>query len=259
MGLIFCIYLVVIVCIMSKGVTISWLCIKKTRCIVTAREKDIIKSYYGALDLAKEIESYRRKVAHDLILAAPLPVIGALIDPGLLLFGLLMVVLLSRLRYMYMKKEVKRRKVEFFREYPGFLNCLRLYMQAGLTLENALALCFEGTSPGFYLNLVSESLTRISLGTDRREAFLGIVLRTRERELIKLTSFFIQFYMSGGEEDVYLLQLLLDAWKQKKETVRQLAEEGSAKMVLPMMMIFVGIGILVLVPSVFSIMSIKVF
>ena len=50
-----------------------------------------------------------------------------------------------------------------------------------------------------------------------------------------------------------------EAWKLKKETIKKLAEEGSAKMVLPMMLIFVGVTILILVPSVFSLMGKNIF
>lgn len=77
--------------------------------------------------------------------------------------------------------------------------------------------------------------------------------------MIKLVNFFIQFYLVGSDSNGYLTRLAEDAWKLKKETIKQLAEEGSAMMVIPMMIIFIGIGLLVLVPSVFSIMNNNVF
>ena len=69
---------------------------------------------------------------------------------------------------------------------------------------------------------------------------------------MRLMDFLLRQWELGGEDLGYLDQLGQEAWKVKKETVRRTAEEGSAKMALPMMLIFLSVIILVLVPSILS-------
>jgi len=118
-----------------------------------------------------------------------------------------------------------------------------------------LSVYFVADNYGYYLSLIKASLDKINLGFNRRDAFFEVILGTRERELIKIVNFFIQFYLVGGNGNSYLTRLAEDAWKLKRETIKQLAEEGSAKMVIPMMMIFIGVSLLVLIPSVVSIIN----
>ena len=73
--------------------------------------------------------------------------------------------------------------------------------------------------------------------------FIGYVVsemihHTRMREMIHLMNYFLQHIELGTEDLAYLSHLSEEAWKIKKETVKRLAEEASAKMVLPMMLIF---------------------
>ena len=143
-----------------------------------------------------------------------------------------------------------KRRIEFFKSYPVFLNSLKLYLQAGLSLENSLELYFKEGSGGYYVSLLKEYLVKVQLGYSRREVLTDLISLSRERVFIGLLNYFIHFIELGGTDLGYLDQLITEAWKLKKETIRKLAEEASAKMVIPMMMIFIGVIILVVVPSV---------
>ncbi|KAF0092312.1 MAG: tight adherence protein C [Fusobacteria bacterium] len=259
MGLIFVIYLVFSLSIVITNITFSLILKLKYRLPISLKEKEVLKKYHGIEALALNIESYRDMVFHNIVLMLPLVFIGIIIDSGLAFLALAILFGVSRVRYIKLKNIVNNRKVEFFKEYPGFLNSLMLYLQAGLTLENALSVYFAADNYGYYLSLIKSSLDKINLGINRKAAFHEVILGTRERELIKLVNFFLQFYLVGGNSNSYLIRLAEDAWKLKKETIKQLAEEGSAKMVLPMMIIFIGVSLLVLIPSVFSIMNGNVF
>lgn len=259
MGLIFFIYLSIGVFLLMKSVPLPFINRFKYRLPISVKEKEVIKYYFGVDNLSRNIENYREEVFHNIIIFFPLVIIGIFVDSGLVFLSFAIIFLGYRFRYLEIKKIVEKRRVEFFKEYPSFLNSLKLYLQSGLTLENALATYFAGESRGYYLTLIKSSLDKINIGINRKRAFLEIILVTRERELIKLVNFFIQFYQVGIEESNYLIQLGDEAWKLKKETIKRLAEEGSAKMVIPMMLIFIGVSILVLVPSVFSIVNGNLF
>lgn len=259
MGLIFFFYLVFSLFIIIKNMTLSIVLKLEFRLPISLKEKEILKYYHGIDGLAVNIENYRDIVFHNVVLMFPLVLIGMIVDSGLVFLSLSILFGVSRIKYIKLKNIVNSRRVEFFKEYPSFLNSLMLYLQAGLTLENALSVYFAADNYGYYLSLIKSSLDKINLGFNRKEAFHEVILGTRERELIKLTNFFIQFYLIGGNGNSYLIRLAEDAWKLKKETIKQLAEEGSAKMVLPMMIIFIGVSLLVLIPSFFSILNGNVF
>ena len=259
MGLIYFLYFGLSAFVIFKGFTLTFIQKALYRFPVSIKEKEVLKFYHGIDRLSVNMEAYRNVVFQNVMLMVPLVFIGLVVDSSLALLALTLMFGASRLRYIKMKNIVSQRRVEFFKEYPTFLNCLRLYLQAGLTLENALSTYFSYGGQGYYLALVKNGLEKIKLGSNRREAFMEVILCTRERELIKLVNFFIRFYLVGGDGNTYLMHLGEDAWKLKKETIKRLAEEGSAKMVLPMMLIFVGVGLLVLIPSVFSIMQGNIF
>lgn len=259
MGLIFFIYLGVGIILLYKDISIPYLLKYKYRLPMSVKEKEVLKYYHGVENLSINIENYRDRVFNNIVLFLPLVIFGFIVDVGLVFLAFAIIFVAYRYKYLQIKKVVEKRRVVFFKEYPGFLNSLKLYLQSGLTLENALSTYFTGEERGYYLSLIKSGLDKISIGINRKTAFLEIILGTRERELIKLVNFFIQFYQVGVEGNSYLIQLGDEAWKLKKETVKRLAEEGSAKMVIPMMLIFIGVSLLVLIPSVFSIINGNIF
>lgn len=259
MGLVFFVYLGICILFLLKDIPISYVIKCKYRLPVSFKEKENLKYYKGVDNLSRNIKKYEDQVFKNVILFLPLVFIGFLTDAGLAFLALGLLFLAYRFKYLQIKKIVDKRRIEFFKEYPSFLNSLKLYLQSGLTLENSLTTYFSGGSQGYYLTLIKSGLDGIGLGLNRKSAFLEIILGTRERELIKLVNFFIQFYQVGFEGNSYLIQLGDEAWKLKKETIKRIAEEGSAKMVIPMMLIFIGVSILVLVPSVYSIINVNGF
>lgn len=259
MELIFFFYLILLLIVIRKDIRFNFILCLKFRFPVSIKEKDVLKHYYGIDSLAGNISLYRDSVFQNVLVGLPLVFIGITVDSGFILLAISILFGVARLRYMHLRKIVNIRRIEFFKEYPAFLNSLMLYLEAGLNLENALSKYYVGKQYCYYLALIKAGLDKINLGYNRREAFQEIILSTRERELIKLVNFFIQFYLVGGNSNGFLIRLAEDSWKLKKETIKQLAEEGSAKMVFPMMIIFIGVGLLVLVPSIFSIMNNNIF
>ncbi|MCI0502332.1 MAG: type II secretion system F family protein [Fusobacteria bacterium] len=214
------------------------------------KEREVVKCFSGTRNLEQTLADYRNRVLTNLIILLPLA-------SYILIFKNSFLVLLVPLflwgymyEYLRIKKVVDKRRIEFFKSYPVFLNSLKLYLQAGLSLENSLELYFKEGSGGYYVSLLKEYLVKVQLGHRRREVLTDLISLSRERVFIGLLNYFIHFIELGGTDLGYLDQLITEAWKLKKETIRKLAEEASAKMVIPMMMIFIGVIILVVVPSV---------
>lgn len=218
-------------------------------------EKVVLKSFYGVGSLEKDTLKYQERGFERLVTFLPLLILNGFLDKSWVVISLILFFWVWRLDYLQMKKQVRKWQIEFYKKYPTFVNTLKMHLKGGLTLENSLDLYFQKQRDCHYLEYLRVSLARIRLGKSRKEAFIEVINHTRQREMIHLMNFCIQHMMLGTEDLSYLNHLGEEAWKQKKETVKKLAEEGSAKMVLPMMLIFISVTLLVLVPSIFSLLD----
>lgn len=227
----------------------------KWRIPLLGEEKLAIRIYYGVEDPVGAHETYRREVLGRVSAALPLLILALGGDRMLLVSAIPMGVWAYRFGYLKMKRTITKRQVDFHRRYPAFLNNLRLYLQSGLTLENSLEEYFRKERDCYYLEYLHSSLQRIRRGKSRREAFIEVIHHTRMREMIHLMNYFLQHIELGTEDLAYLSHLSEEAWKIKKETVKRLAEEASAKMVLPMMLIFIAVLLLIIVPSLFAVLG----
>lgn len=123
--------------------------------------------------------------------------------------------------YLKIKKMVYKRKVEFYKAYPGFLNSLKLYLESGLSLENSLELYFDKASDCYYLSLLEKYLSQVKIGQNRKEILMDLIYAGRERVIINLLNYFINFLDLDSKDLGYLDYLLAEAWKLKKGTIKR--------------------------------------
>lgn len=81
------------------------------------------------------------------------------------------------------------------------------------------------------------------------DAYRNFAERCNVKEVRKFTSLIIQNLNKGNEELAYFMKDLSDEmWEVKKNEVKQKGEKANSKLLLPMMMIFIGILLMVMVP-----------
>lgn len=226
---------------------------------LTFKEKEVIKNYYGTNDLRKIFFEYSLKILSRLFIIIPLIVITLIFYKSMFIFLIPVFIWGYKYEYIKLKNLVYKRKIEFYKVYPGFLNSLKLYLESGLSLENSLKFCFKDGVNSYYLSFLEKYLLDIKIGINRKKALIDIISLSRERVVINLLNYLIHFLELGNKDLGYLDYLIEEAWKLKKETIKKLAEEASAKMVFPMMLIFIGVLILVIVPSISSFGSMNLF
>ena len=195
---------------------------------------------------------YGREVLETLLPSLFLLPLNLFLDPAWLLLTLALMAWLRWRPFGRRKAQMRKWEGEFRRRYPLFLSRLKMNLRGGLTLDHALEASFLDFQGGKHLGALEECLIQIRRGESRQEALGEGIRRSGQRELMRLMDFLLRQWKLGGEDLGYLDQLGHEAWKVKKETVRRTAEEGSAKMALPMMLIFLSVIILVLVPSILS-------
>ena len=81
------------------------------------------------------------------------------------------------------------------------------------------------------------------------DAYRNFAERCNVKEVRKFTSLIIQNLNKGNEELAYFMKDLSDEmWEVKKNEVKQKGEKANSQLLLPMMMIFIGILLIIMVP-----------
>ena len=89
----------------------------------------------------------------------------------------------------------------------------------------------------------------IENGVMETDAYRNFAERCNVKEIRKFASLIIQNLKKGNEELAYFLKDLSDEmWEVKKNEVKQKGEKANSRLLLPMMLIFIGILIMILVP-----------
>lgn len=214
-------------------------------------EKRVLRQYYGVRNLSATLKAYEISQKYRLVLCVPLVCLAVINGSFTAVVALGVVFFFYRKDYLQMKAEIKKRKYSFLKIYPQFLNHLKMYLEAGVTLENSMDKYFSKPVEDYYLMILKEEVGQIKQGKNRQSVFLDVSQRVCEKEMIHLMNFFIAHLQFGTEKITYLDTLMEEAWRVKKETIKKLGEEASAKMVFPMMCIFLAVTILTIGPSVF--------
>lgn len=160
------------------------------------------------------------------------------------LLGILMVLYIENV----LSNKVSNRHKEMMVEYPHVLSQMALLINAGLTLrETVEIIAYKGNGP-----LTREfqiMLKDISNGLSDVEALQALANRCEIAEVRKLTSTILQNLQKGGNELAKsLIAMSNEVWKARIGNAREEAEKASSKLLLPIMIIFGGILLMVIVP-----------
>ena len=99
-----------------------------------------------------------------------------------------------------------------------------------------------------YLEMQNTNL-EMENGVMEIDAYRNFAERCNVKEVRKFTSLIIQNLNKGNEELAYFMKDLSDEmWEVKKNEVKQKGEKANSQLLLPMMMIFIGILLIIMVP-----------
>jgi tight adherence protein C len=161
--------------------------------------------------------------------------------------------------YIYDKdlQDKLKKKYESIRaDFPDMVSKLVLLVNAGMTLNRAWEkICGEKKKSPLYQELRTTYI-QIQGGKSEGEAYEEFARRCRVREITKFVTLVIQNLKKGNDDMVPLLRLQAEeCWDLRKMRAKQLGEEASAKLLIPMMIMFVGILIIVVLPAVLQLNS----
>ena len=139
-------------------------------------------------------------------------------------------------------------KEDILRDFPAVLSKLALLINAGMTMRNAWTEVARRGEGRIYKEM-RQTLIDMSNGISEREAYLAFSDRCGVPEVRKFAATLVQNLERGVSE---VAQFLIDenaaGWELRKHMARRAGERAKGLLLIPILIMFVGIFVLILVP-----------
>lgn len=133
-------------------------------------------------------------------------------------------------------------------DLPQVLSKLTLLVNSGMVLREAWRRTEVTGKRDLYKEMQNTSL-EIENGILEIDAYRHFADRCNVKEIRKFAGLIIQNLQKGNEEIAFFLKDMADEmWETKKNEVKQKGEKANSRLLLPVLLIFIGILILILVP-----------
>lgn len=203
-------------------------------------------------DLAGRISknSFYASYTYVMIFLPALLSISVLADNVKLLF-VFFVLLIFMCRYfdIWLDREINKKHACILCDFATVLSKMSLLINAGVTATEALEHVAFSSDGALYTEL-QRTVLEIKRGTSYDEALNGLNRRCGCKEIRKFTSAYMQNIVNGGPEfPIIISDMAISAWEGRKNRARLAGSAASQKLLIPIMLMFIGVLIMVIVPS----------
>ncbi len=145
--------------------------------------------------------------------------------------------------------KVEKRRSELLSDFPHMLSQMVLLINAGMPLRDTLRRVSEGKETACLYKEINITLNDINNGMSEFEALRAFSDRCNILEIKKFTTTILQNLEKGSSElgDI-LAEMSNTIWLERSNKVRQMGEAASSKLMIPIMIIFIGILLMVMIP-----------
>ena len=143
---------------------------------------------------------------------------------------------------------VERKHDEILSDYPEILSKLTLLVNAGMVIREAWTKVAYTCDRAMYkeMQLTSEEMNN---GVSELDALHNFAQRCSVKEIRKFTSILSQNIQKGGSELTMSLRYMNEeSWEEKKQRANRKGETAGTKLMIPLMIMFVGILFMIIVP-----------
>lgn len=153
--------------------------------------------------------------------------------------------------------EIEKRRLSIRMEFPEFVNKLTLLVNAGMTISRAWEkIINENKRDHILYDEMRYALAQIRVGKPEGIAYEEFARRCHVKEVTKFVSVIIMNLRRGGPEVVPILREQgYECWEMRKNAAKELGEQAGTKILIPMMIMFLGIVLIVVTPAVLSMTS----
>jgi tight adherence protein C len=153
--------------------------------------------------------------------------------------------------------KIEKRRLALQMEFPDFINKLTLLVNAGMTISKAWEkIVVDNRKDTPLYNEMTVALGEIRAGKPESVAYEEFGRRCKIKEIIKFVSVIVLNLKKGGSDVVPVLKVqAMECWEMRKNVAKRLGEEAATKILIPLMIMFVGIIIIVATPAILSFSS----
>lgn len=173
-------------------------------------------------------------------------VIGAALGLALLLFlhewdmltlggGAVLVICGALAPNFSLNAAIDKRKREIHRELPDFLDMVSTTVEAGISLNGAIAVAVDALA-GPLRDEMEIVLSDIRLGRSRVEALAALAKRVHESDVTTMVTTIVQAERLGGNIVTVLEELAIDARDRRLMHAEEIAAQLPVKMVFPLVL-----------------------
>jgi tight adherence protein C len=153
--------------------------------------------------------------------------------------------------YGGIQDKLKKRRVEIMIDFPQVVSELALLTSSGMEIYNAWAKVAGERDGELYREMRHTSKEVMEYGVDPSAAFEMFIRRCGTKETARLGTSILQSIKRSPEElSNFLIGLSQEAWDDRKHNARRMGAAAQSKLLIPMMLIFLGIIFLVMAPVV---------
>ena len=145
-----------------------------------------------------------------------------------------------------MKNALSARTEECDNELPEVVSTLAILVNSGMVLRDAWTMVAENGEGAFY-ELMSKATENMRNGMSDADAIYVFGRDSNSTEIKKFTSAMTQsMEKGGGELEQFLVSQSSELWSTKRQKKLQSGEKAATKLLVPIVLIFVGIIIIVM-------------
>lgn len=145
-------------------------------------------------------------------------------------------------------EKVKKRSEQFLMAFPNAVSTIALLVNSGMVLREAWREVSMSEDTGLHMEMrkVNEDMNN---GMAEVDALNKFGIRCVTPEIKKFTALIVQGLEKGSRDLAYALQNQSDElWELKKQTIIRKGELASSKLMIPLMVMFVGVLIMIIGP-----------
>lgn len=145
-----------------------------------------------------------------------------------------------------MKKTIEARTEECELQLAEVVSTMAILLNSGMVLREAWSIVSK-SSDGALRLLMREVSENINSGMMEKEAFYNFGMKAGSLEIRKFTSAMLQSMEKGGAElSDFMQKQSSEMWNTKRQKMLQGGEKAATKLLLPIMLIFIGVIIIVI-------------
>lgn len=183
-----------------------------------------------------------------LFLAVTFLVAGTLYDMAMLMLvtGIFMSVVVAAYGMENMKDTLTKRTEECESQLPEVVSTMAILVNSGMVLRDVWNMVACNGEGAFY-ELMRKAADHMRSGYSDAGAILWFGKASNSTEIRKFTSALLQSMEKGGAElSDFLARQSSELWNMRRQHMLQSGEKAASKLLLPIMLMFIGIIIIVM-------------